>query len=301
MSFSGELKAELCSAKTDKHCCAVAECYGVLLFCNSFTSREIRIITTGDDFARRLPKLFHKAFDICFDKLPEEGAPGKKSFVIGDAEKLRAIFRAFGADADSVLSHHVNLAVLEERQCKIAFIRGAFLAGGTITDPEKRFHMEMSTTHRSVSRETEHILIELGFEPRLSYRGANSLIYFKQADAIADLLTTVGAPVSAMGVMTAKIEREMRNTITRQINCDSANADKIVAAAQEQIAAIKRISREIGLENLPEPLRDAALLRATNPEVSLADLARLSYPPVSKSCLSHRLRKLVNYFPEEEQ
>ena len=103
-----------------------------------------------------------------------------------------------------------------------------------------------------------------------------------------------------MGVMTAKVEKEMRNTVTRQINCDSANADKTVAAAQEQLAAIRRIVKEFGsLDVLPEPLRDAALLRVTNPEASLADLAQLSFPPVSKSCLSHRLKKLMNYHPEE--
>ena len=102
-----------------------------------------------------------------------------------------------------------------------------------------------------------------------------------------------------MGVMTAKVEKEMRNTITRQINCDSANADKVVAAAQEQIDAIRRIAKEIGLDALPEPLKDAALLRVTNPEASLADLAELSFPKVSKSCLSHRLKKLMSYTPEE--
>ena len=102
-----------------------------------------------------------------------------------------------------------------------------------------------------------------------------------------------------MGVMTAKVEKEMRNTVTRQINCDSANADKTVAAAQEQLAAIRRIVKDYGsLDVLPETLKDAALLRITNPEASLADLAELSFPKVSKSCLSHRLKKLMTYTPE---
>ena len=137
------------------------------------------------------------------------------------------------------------------------------------------------------------MLLELGFTARETQRGGNHLLYFKQADVIADFFTALGAPTTAMGVMTAKVEKEMRNTITRQINCDSANADKVVSAAQEQLDAIRRIAKQIGLDELSEPLRDAALLRITNPAASLADLAQLSYPKVTKSCLSHRLRKLT--------
>ena len=172
-------------------------------------------------------------------------------------------------------------------------MRGAFLAGGSVTDPDKRFHLELATAHQSVSREMYTVLLDLGFSPKESSRQGNALLYFKKADAIADFFTTLGAPVTAMGIMTAKVEREMRNTVIRQINCDSANTDKTVAAAQEQIEAIRRYAREFGLESLPEPLHGTALLRITNPEASLADLARLSLPPVSKSCLSHRLRKIM--------
>ena len=153
--------------------------------------------------------------------------------------------------------------------------------------------------HRSVSREAFSLLLDMGFSPKETQRSGNSLLYFKQADFIADFLTTIGASGAAMAIMTAKVEKEMRNTITRQINCDNANADKTVAASQAQLAAIRRIVREYGLESLPEPLRDAALLRIANPEASLADLVLLSDPPVTKSCLSHRLKKIMNFEPEE--
>ena len=102
-----------------------------------------------------------------------------------------------------------------------------------------------------------------------------------------------------MMVMTAKVEKEMRNTITRQINCDNANTDKTVAAAQAQMAAIRRIARDYGLDSLPEPLHQAALLRIANPEASLSDLVLLSDPPVTKSCLSHRLKKIMTFEPKE--
>jgi len=299
MSFSSEAKAELCQAKTDRKCCALAESYGVLLYCNTFSSREIRIITASADFANRLPRLFRRAFGVGFDVLPPAEAAGKRSFIINDREKLAVIFDAFGAEIDSTLSHHINFGVIEEDCCRSAFIRGAFLAGGSVTDPEKRYHLELATAHHSVSREAYSVLLELGFSPKETERSGNWLLYFKQADAIADFFTSIGASGTALAVMSAKVDKEMRNAVTRQINCDSANADKTVAAAQEQLAAIRRIAREYGLDALPEPLKDAALLRITNPEASLSDLAQLSYPPVSKSCLSHRLKKIMTMAPKD--
>ena len=294
MSFSSDAKAELCRAKVEKKCCAVAECYGVLLYCNTFTPREIRIITASDAFAARLPRLFRRAFSVGFDVLPDEDAHGKRSFLIREKEKIEKIFAAFGAETDATLSHHVNFGVIEEECDRVSFLRWAFLAGGSVTDPEKRYHLELATPHHAVSRESYSVLLELGFTARETQRGGNHLLYFKQADVIADFFTALGAPSTAMGVMTAKVEKEMRNTITRQINCDSANADKVVSAAQEQLDAIRRIAKEVGLDALSEPLRDAALLRITNPAASLSDLAQLSYPKVTKSCLSHRLRKLTD-------
>ena len=300
MSFSSEAKRELCRDRLERRDDAEAECYGALLYCHSFTPREIRIITASPDFAARLPRLFKRAFSLSFDVLPPEGASGKQSFVITDRAKLTQIFDVFGAEIGGTLSHHVNFGVLEEDHCRAAFIRGAFLAGGSVTDPEKRYHLELATAHHSVSREVYTLLLDMGFSPRETQRAGSALLYFKQADAIADFFTAIGAPTTAMGVMTAKVEKEMRNTVTRQINCDSANTDKTVAAAQEQLAAIRRIVKEYGsLDVLPEPLRDAALLRVTNPEASLSDLAQLSFPSVSKSCLSHRLKKLMSYKPAE--
>lgn len=298
MSFSSEAKAELCQQRPDRKCCALAESYGVLLYCNTFSAREIRIITASSHFAQRLSRLFRRAFNLGFDSLPSSAA-GKQSFSITDPEKLALIFRSFGAEIDSTLSHHINFGVIEEDCCRSSFIRGAFLAGGSVTDPEKRYHLELATPHHSVSREAFSVLLDLGFSPKETQRGGNSLLYFKQADAIADFFTTIGAPRTAMAVMTAKVEKEMRNTVTRQINCDNANADKTVAAAQAQLAAIRRIAREYGLDALPEPLRDAALLRIANPEASLSDLVLLSDPPVTKSCLNHRLKKIMTFEPKE--
>ena len=261
----------------------------------------IRITTANPAFAARLPKLFKKAFGLSFDSLPPENAIGKRSFLITDRAKIAAIYAAFGNDASNALVHHVNFAILEEDCCRISFLRGAFLAGGSVTDPEKRYHLEVATTHRQVERETFTLMQELGFNPKESSREGNALLYFKQSDAIADFLTAIGAPVTGMAVITTRVDKEMRNTITRQINCDSANADKTVNAAQEQLTAIRRYASLYGLDSLPEPLKDAALLRITNPAASLADLSRLSYPAVTKSCLSHRLKKIADLVKEEKE
>ena len=271
----------------------------MLMYCNTFSPTDIRIITANADFAQRLPRLFRRAFSLEFDYLPSESCQGKRSFEITDEEKIEKILSVYGADRENLLTHHVNFGVLEDENDRIAFLRGAFLAGGSVTDPQKSYHLELATPHRSASREVYTLLLELGFTPKETHRAGNSLLYFKQADAIADFFTAIGASNTAMEVMTAKVDKEMRNAITRQINCDSANVDKTVAAAQEQIEAIHRYAREYGLDSLPEPLHDAARLRIANPEASLADLARLSIPPVTKSCLSHRLKKIIELSPKE--
>ena len=294
MSFSSDAKAELCHSRLERRCCALAESYGVLLYCNTFSSQEIKIITASSDFAARLPKLFRKAFGVTFDVLPPESGSGKKSFSIKDPEKIKKIFDSFGAELTMTLSHHINLGVLEEDCCRTAFVRGAFFAGGSVTAPEKRYHLELATPHHCVSRELYSLLLDMGFSPKETHRTGNSLLYFKQADAIADFFTTIGASTTAMNIMTAKVEKEMRNAITRQINCDSANTDKTVAASKAQLDAIKSYIKLFGLEALPDTLRDAALLRITNPEASLSELAQLSYPPVTKSCLNHRLKKIMS-------
>ena len=301
MSFSSDAKAELCRVRNDRACCAVAECYGILLYCSTFNPGEIRIITASREFSERIPKLFRRAFGVTFDVLPGESAKGKFIFLITDPRKISVIFDAFGLDSDRTLTHHINLPVLEEDCCRASFIRGAFLAGGSVTDPDKHFHLELATIHHAVSREADSILLDMGFLPRSAQRKNNSLLYFKQADMIADFFTSIGAPATAMNIMTAKVDREMRNTITRRVNCDSANADKVVSAAQEQIDAIHRYASRFGLETLPEALKDTAYLRIANPEASLADLSQLSVPSVSKSCLSYRLKKIMELADRSEQ
>lgn len=293
MSFSAQVKQELCRAPLARSCCARAEAYGALLFCHTFAPGEIRIITQSPAVKERLPQLFKRAFRVEFDTLPAPGGERKATFLLQDGNKLRRIFDALDCDRARLVAHHVNFALLEEPHCRLAFLRGAFLAGGSVTDPAKRYHLELATSHASVAREAQALMGEAGFEARLTVRGSNSLLYFKKSEHIEDFLTAIGAPVAAMEVMNAKVEKDLVGRVNRRVNCDAANVDKSVAAAQAQIAAIARLEQEGRLSALPDKLLEAARLRVDNPELTLSQLAALCTPPVTKSCFNHRLRKLV--------
>ena len=292
VSFSGTAKGEICRVFPQKHCCAVSECFGILLFCNSFGTDGIRIITESREFAQRLPKLFKKAFALAFDQIPEDDA-GKQVFQITDTDKIRLIMHAYGFDILNTLALHVNLPVVEEDCCRSAFLRGAFLAGGSVTDPAKGYHLELTTTHQSVARESMALVQEIvGFAPKSARRGGTQVLYLKQSEQISDFLTFLGAPISAMGIMEARLEKELNNKVNRRCNCDDANLSKVVDAAQEQLAAIRALRDSGILENLPDKLQKAALAREAHPESSLTELAALMEPPISKPAMSHRLKKL---------
>ena len=293
MSFSYDTKNELCKLPVQKLCCARAEAYGILLYCNTFSSTEVRIITENPNFAARLPKLFQRAFSLRFDRMPEPGTPGKLVFQITDRKKLDRIINALGYDPRQNLVLHINFGLLEEECCRASFLRGAFFAGGSLTDPQKRYHLELSTSHLQASRELEVLLRECGYPPKSLARNGSFITYFKQSDQIEDFLTWIGAPVAAMQIMSAKLEKDLRNSVNRRLNCDSANVDKAVEAAQEQLEAIRALQGAGRLEQLPAKLRQTAALRLEHPELSLSELAESFDPPVTKSCLNHRLRKLV--------
>ena len=293
MSFSSNVKAELCKDSLSKKSCAVAEGYGVLLYCNTFSSTEIRIITESRDFAARLPRLFKKAFGITFDQEPAAHDRGKLQFAISSEDKISRIFETLQMDLKASLTLHVNFGMLEEEAECMAYLRGAFLAGGSVTDPAKRYHLEMTTSHYKVSRETCALLIECGFSPKELSRGGNNILYFKQSDYIEDFLTAIGAQVSAMGVMEAKVEKDLRNGVNRCVNCETANLTKVVDASMGQMAAIRALEEAGELDKLPGKLRETALLRRENPEATLQELAAMLNPPITKSAINHRMRKLL--------
>ena len=302
VSFSASAKGELCRILPQKQCCALAQCFGILLFCNNFSAEGIRIITESRDFAYILPKLFKKAFNLSFDNYPSMESPGKLIFQIWDPEKIDCIMDSFGFDRWGTVSLHVNFPVVEEDCCKGAFLRGAFLAGGSVTDPGKGYHLEMATTHHSVARETDFLIREaMGFPPKTASRGGTQVLYLKHSEQISDFLAYLGASVAAMGIMETRLEKELNNKVNRRCNCDDANLSKVVEAAMEQIAAIHTLKERGMLEHLPAKLQQAAKAREENPEAALTDLAGLMDPPITKPAMNNRMKRLIQLAKENKQ
>ena len=297
MSFSSDVKAELCRTNISRRCCARAEAYGALLYATSFSAAEIRIVTENGDFAARLPKLFQKAFSVSFDTA-ERGA--KNILRVEDKEKIAAVMTALGYDVSQHFALHLNFALLEDECCRASFLRGAFLAGGSVTDPLKRYHLELATPHIQAGREVSALLRDMGYEPKSVMRQGNLVTYFKNSVNIEDILTHFGAPVAAMDIMSAKVEKEMRNTVNRRVNCDAANLDKAVAASAEQVEILTRLTDAGVIATLPVKLQEVAVARLLQPELSLSELAATFDPPLTKSCLNHRMRKLMELGKEKK-
>ena len=302
LSFSAAAKAELCRDIPHKHCCALAEAFGILLYCNSFSSEGIKIITESREFAWMLPKLFKRAFDIHFDSYPSMEAPGKLVFQIFDPEKIDIIMDSFGFDRDDTLSLHVNWPIVEEECCRTAFLRGAFLGGGSVTDPTKGYHMELTTTHQAVARETRVLIQDaMDFAAKTAQRNGCVVLYIKQSEQISELLALLGAGVASMGIMEARLEKELNNKVNRRCNCDDANISKVVDAAQGQLNAIEILKEKGLLEKLPAKLKQAAAARENNPESSLSELAAMMDPPITKPAMNQRLKKLIELAREANQ
>ena len=221
-------------------------------------------------------------------------------FQITDGGKLRRIVDLLGFSPEQNLALHINFGLLEEECCRASFLRGAFLAGGSVTDPLKRYHLELATPHLQAGREGEALLRDMGYEPKNVQRQGNGVTYFKQSDHIEELLTRIGAPAAAMEVMAAKVEKEMRNTVNRRVNCDAANVDKAVAASREQVEALTRLTDAGIVATLPVKLQEVAVARLLQPELSLSELAETFDPPLTKSCLNHRMRKLMELAGKEK-
>ncbi|MCL2003882.1 MAG: DNA-binding protein WhiA [Oscillospiraceae bacterium] len=295
MSFSAAVKGELSRIPVGRGCCAGAECYGVLLLGNTFRAGEIRILTSHAAFAERLPLLFEAASGVrpAPPRPPENR--GKWLFSLtdcGEIGKIRAAY-GYGAGDDTVL--HLNNAVLEDECCLAAFWRGAFCAGGTATDPEKKYLLELVTPRRVLARELLALLRESGLDAVPGERGGVQVLALKSSEMIEDFLVLIGAPVAAMTVMQAKLEKGIRNSVNRRVNCDTANLDKTIAASERLKGVIAQLERSGRIDRLPEALAETARARMAHPEDSLAQLAeRLG---ISKSCLNHRLRKIEQSLP----
>ena len=186
----------------------------------------------------------------------------------------------------------VRNIVIQETCCKRAFIRGAFLASGSMSDPEKSYHFEIVCATREKAEQIQKIMKCFELDGKIVLRKKSFVVYLKEGSQIVDLLNVMEAYVSLMEFENVRILKDMRNTVNRKVNCETANINKTVSAAVKQIDDIRYIQETKGLDKLPEGLKDMALTRLTYPEASLKELGSLLTPPVGKSGVNHRLRKL---------
>ena len=294
MTFSATVKAELCKVVLSKQRLALAEMCGIFLFANKFSSREIRITTENADFAHRASLILKMLFGFDFDrKITPVERTKKYSLGITNAEKIAIIFDAFGFDASTTHTIHLNSALVEDDLSRAAFLRGAFLSGGSVIDPSKEYHLELVTSHIYLVREVSALLFELEINAKITQRKGNNIMYFKDSGEIEDILTRMGAPVSAMAIMDAKMYKELCNSLNRKNNFEVANISKTVDAAREQLKAIEKIEKTIGLDALTPQLYDVAIARRENPEASMSELSKILGGAVTKSGLNHRLRKII--------
>lgn len=290
MSFSEKTKTELCRAPLGRSCCQLAEIYGILLYAAVFTHREIRITTESQMFARRASLLLDKVFGV---KVTPTVNGRRRVLHIADERSLRAIMTKLGYDFKSYITYHLNRNMVEDECCAASFLRGIFLMSGSVAGPDKKSHLEIKCSHQTLCREVVSLMLDHGVTPKMTARRTSYLIYLKDTAGIEDLLTRIGASRAAMAIMEAKVEKNLRNNINRQVNCETANLVKTTDVSARQIAAIERALAVGGIEIYPENLRETVDLRVANPAASLSELAALFDPPISKPGLSHRLRRIM--------
>ena len=195
--------------------------------------------------------------------------------------------------ATGVIRYRIASELTELECCRRALIKGAFLSGGTVIDPKKNYNLELVTPYLGLSRDMQKLLQEAGFDFKWTRRKSKYVLYLKNSEGIADFLSYLGAFKAQMELLNIKIEKEIRNDFNRAANSETANLEKTINASVQQVRAIEEVQRTIGLDSLPEDLREIAQLRLLHKELSLSELGALMNPPLTKSGVNHRLKKLM--------
>ena len=299
MSFSHDVKSELAAysaaARADgtmKPCCRLTETCALFLFCRSFGANEMGIKTEHEDIARMYADAVK---DMTGHRVKtEQTGGGKYRIRVDDPVDRQAILSEFGYSGSEV-TRRLNENMLEDDGCRAALFRGAFLTAGTITDPEKDYHLEFVLPTYGLCTDLMAQLTETGLSPKYVQRGGAHVIYFKDSESVEDLLTLMGATESSLGLMGTKMYKDMRNRVNRRMNFENANSTRTFDAAYKQIEAIRFIEKKRGLEALPPELRELARLRLENADYSLKELGENLSEPISRSGVNHRLQKIMEY------
>ena len=294
MSFSSQVKDELIKTEYQDVCCKKSLLYGMCIFGKTFSADSVSLQTENKNIAGLYAQLLKELFNI--DSVIKESPKGRNVTVSidkkGDAAKL---FKAFGHEGGSL---KINHSYFYCEKCANAFTAGAFLSCGTISSPEKDYHLEFTVPYLNLSKSLFTLLEETELKPKYTYRNGYNVVYFKESEAIEDCLYLMGASDAMFEMMNVKIVKDFRNKANRQANCETANINRMVNAVSVQIKAIEKIWNAKGKNFLPENLEKLAELRYDNPDLSLAELAEACDPPLSRSGVNHRLKKIVDISKE---
>ncbi len=294
MSFSANVKNEILCAEVENDCCRHAFAYGMMLFSRAFSSYDMSILTENSGVAEKYFDLMKTVCKVNPKFVKTEA--GKIKVDITNEDERYKVLDSFGYDKKSTASR-LNWANFSDECCKTAFLKGVFLTCGTVNDPNKSYHLEFVVPYLNLSKDLKLFINDydqLSVKPRSIVRNSNHVIYFKDSEAIEDILTVMGAVNSSLEIMGVKMYKDMRNNVNRKLNFENANLDKTLDASTKQIDAILHIKNTVGLSYLSEDLREIAELRYENPDMSLRELGDLLRTPLSRSGVNHRLSKICS-------
>ena len=302
MSFAYETKSALVTASGSiKHdCCKRSELYGILYAAGIFSREKLKLVTACEPLAelciKRLKERFSLEANLYITEKKSDDAEEKRSckITLPKRKDLDVIFRAFKY-GDTEPETVIKDVLFKCGGCHAAFVRGIFLTAGTVTDPDKGYHLEMSFLSENAADAVADFLGEAGLTPKRMVRKTENVLYYKDSESIENFLAYIGANNAAFTIMNKKIEREIRSGANRLANSELANIGKTVAAAGDQLAAINALVASGDIDRLPDELKITANLRLKNPDATLLQLASLHDPPITKSGVNHRLKKIVAF------
>nr|WP_300833760.1 DNA-binding protein WhiA [uncultured Acetatifactor sp.] len=284
MSFSGEVKKELAKRMNPARHCQIAELAALMNFCGAYgrsggesggkAGFTLGFQTENEAVARKGFTLLKKTYNIDTNRILDE-------------EELQGLLAKLGSPEEPV-----SPLLIKNSCCRRAFLRGAFLAIGSMSDPTKGYHLEFDCTDERKARQLQEAIRSFDIESKIILRKKYHVVYLKEGSGIVDLLNVCEAPVSLMNLENMRILKEMRNSVNRRVNCETANIAKTVTAAARQVEDIEFLRIHYGFQNLPEPLRRMAEIRLEYPDAPLKELGERFDPPLGKSGVNHRLRRL---------
>ena len=292
MSFATNLKDELCKYVPEQESAIHALLYGFLLFSHKFSSDEISFAVVHEPTARLFAEALATHCGISAKITFRERARGTlyKVSIEKASERKKVLDAFYHAPKEPTL--RINRANIENEEDVPFFLRGAYLVCGSLTDPNKEYHLEFDVSYMNLCKDLSTLIGEVLSQPKSTIRRGAYIVYYKESENIEDMITYIGAMMSSLEMMNIKIEKDIKNRVNRRMNCDSANMDKTLNASFQQVEDIKYIFEKKDKTFLSDELRQVAELRLENPEMSLRELCESVEPPLSRSGINHRLKKI---------